>query len=191
MTLFPHQVVISLPDWVEPMADWTVPLGDDEAKVEVAIRLAVDNVERGSGGPFGALVCRQDTGEVVGIGVNQVMSQSNSLLHAEIMAVMVAQERLGSHVLNHPGHPPFELVSSCDPCAMCLGAAQWSGVKRIVASAMREDAAAIGFDEGPVFEASWQYLRNRGIEVLRGVKRKEGAAVLERYRDQGGIIYNG
>lgn len=191
MGYFPDRVTVKLPQWVDGLADWSQPLPDDETRTALAIRLASENVARGSGGPFGALVCRRDTGEVVGAGVNQVMPQKNSLLHAEIMALMVAQHKVDSHVLNAPGFPPYDLVSSCDPCAMCLGAALWSGIGRIVTSALKEDATAIGFDEGPVFEASWRYLEDRGIEVRRGVLRREGIAVLQRYQDEGGVIYNG
>jgi tRNA(Arg) A34 adenosine deaminase TadA len=74
---------------------------------------------------------------------------------------------------------------------MCLGATLWSGVTRLVFGASRDDATALEFDEGPVFPESYAYLESRGIEVVRGVMRKEAAAVLELYRRQGGPIYNG
>ena len=83
------------------------------------------------------------------------------------------------------------LVTSCDPCAMCLGAALWSGVGRIVCGADRDDAAAIGFEEGPVFPESWRFLAARGRTVTRGLLRDEARAVLDLYRTAGGTIYNG
>jgi len=82
------------------------------------------------------------------------------------------------------------LVSSCEPCAMCLGATLWSGVTGLVCGATREDAMAVGFDEGPVFAESWAYLEGRGVRTTRGVLRAEAAAVLELYRASGGPIYN-
>ncbi len=66
----------------------------------------------------------------------------------------------------------------------------WSGVKRIVCGATREDASQLNFEEGPVFPQSWTYLQERGIEVQRGVLRDEARAVLENYRARGGQIYN-
>ena len=60
-----------------------------------------------------------------------------------------------------------ELVSSCEPCAMCLGATLWSGVRRLVTGATKADAEAIGYDEGPVFPESYAHLERRGIEVVR------------------------
>nr|MBA3258060.1 nucleoside deaminase [Gemmatimonadales bacterium] len=79
----------------------------------------------------------------------------------------------------------------CEPCAMCLGATLWSGVRRLVCGATREDAAALGFDEGPVFPESYAYLESRGIEVIRSVLREDAAAVLDLYQRSGGPIYNG
>ena len=51
--------------------------------------------------------------------------------------------------------------------------------------------SAIGFDEGPVFTESYAYLKERGVEIVHGVLRAEGRAVLERYKALGGPVYNG
>jgi tRNA(Arg) A34 adenosine deaminase TadA len=74
---------------------------------------------------------------------------------------------------------------------MCLGAILWSGVQALECGATREDAIRIGFDEGPVFPASYAYLSARGVRVRLGVSRETAAAVLEAYRRTGGTIYNG
>ena len=73
---------------------------------------------------------------------------------------------------------------------MCLGATLWSGVRGLVSGASKEDAHAVGFDEGPVFAESWTYLEGRGVRVSRGVLRDEAAAVLQLYASMGGPIYN-
>ena len=83
----------------------------------------------------------------------------------------------------------FELFTSCEPCVMCLGATLWSGVSRIVCAATKDDAQAIGFDEGPVFEASYEHLERAGVKVTRNVMREEAACVLQRYA-KSGLIYN-
>jgi tRNA(Arg) A34 adenosine deaminase TadA len=114
----------------------------------------------------------------------------NSVLHAETLAIMLAQARLGTYALGAGGNESYVLVSSCEPCAMCLGATLWSGVTGLVCGATREDAMAVGFDEGPVFAESWAYLEGRGVRTTRGVLRAEAAAVLELYRASGGPIYN-
>lgn len=183
-------LVASCPPWVESLVEWDRRYATLEDRMRLAIRLSRENVLRGTGGPFGAAVFETDTGALVAAGVNSVTRLNNSTLHGETLALMLAQHRLGSFTLSGPGLPAHELVTSCEPCAMCLGAAFWSGVRRLVYGANRDDATALSFDEGPVFPASYAYLEERGISVVRDVLRKEAAAVLELYRESGGPIYN-
>lgn len=184
------RVAIEYPAWVSDVVDWNRPLASDEERMRVAIQVARVNVERGTGGPFGAIVVERDSGRLVGVGMNSVVRLNNSTLHGEMVAFMMAQQRLRSYTLGAPGMPAHELVTSCEPCAMCLGAALWSGVKRIVMGALREDATRLNFEEGPVFPQSYTYLEERGIEITRGVLRDDARAVLEQYRARGGPIYN-
>jgi len=171
--------------------------GDDE-KMAFVIRLARGNVNRGTGGPFGAAIFELEAGGASGLGagclvaagVNSVARLANCVLHAEIMAIMLAQQRVGSFTLHAPGGPAYELITSCEPCAMCLGATLYSGVSRLVIGATRDDATAIGFDEGPVFAESYAYLAERGVVTVRDVRRGEAASVIRAYGDEGGPIYN-
>jgi tRNA(Arg) A34 adenosine deaminase TadA len=158
--------------------------------MRVAIELADTNVRHGTGGPFGAAIFESDSGALVSIGVNSVVRLRNSVMHAEIVAFMRAQARVNSYSLAIAGLPSHTLYSSCDPCAMCLGAALWAGVRRIVCGATRQDAVSLRFDEGPVFPESYEYLVRRGIEVIHGVLRDEARTALEQYRSRGGEIYN-
>jgi len=187
----PERTVVAFgPDWMEQVVDWRAHYATDESRMGLAIELARQNVLRGTGGPFGAAVFESGSGALVAAGVNSVTRLQNSMLHAEILAIMLAESRVGSYTLLGPGLPHHELVTTCDPCAMCLGAVLWSGVRRLVAGADRADASALDFDEGPVFPESYAYLESRGVAVVRGVLRREAAAVLELYRRQGGEIYN-
>ncbi|KAL7518003.1 hypothetical protein ACHAWX_002872 [Stephanocyclus meneghinianus] len=157
---------------------------------------------------------------LVSIGMNRVVTLGNSTLHGETVAIQLAQRRVGSYTLrldkdggdgsdeglywdegNHEHEVPsqpmskrqrrFELFTSCEPCAMCLGATLWSGVSRIVCGATKDDAQSIGFDEGPVFEESYKHLEKAGIDVTRNVLRADAAKVLQRYGCGCGPIYNG
>lgn len=186
----PLEVRIVLPDWVPAAVDWERRYRTDEEKMRLAVRLSRENVERGTGGPFGAAVLEAGSGRLVAVGVNSVVRLSNAVLHGEIVAVMLAQRRLGCFSLAAPGLPPHELVTSCDPCAMCLGALLWSGARRVVCGAAREDATRLRFDEGPVFPESYAYLEGRGVTFVRGVCRDEARDVLELYRRRAGVIYN-
>ena len=155
-----------------------------------AIDLARQNVRHDTGGPFGAAIFESESGRLVAAGVNSVVRLGQSSLHAEMVAYMRAQARVGSYTLAAPGLASHTLYTSCEPCAMCLGAALWSGVQRVVCAATRDDAVKLRFDEGPVFEESWAYLERRGIGNTRSLLRDEARAVLEEYRARGGIIYN-
>ena len=184
-----HELCFTLPDWVDTVVDWDLPYRDDAARMRLAIALARENVHRHSGGPFGAIIVEEESGRLVSVGMNLVIPQNNSILHAEVIAFMMAQRRVGSYTLGSPGLLAHTLVSSCDPCAMCLGAALWSGVRRIVCGASREDAQRVQFDEGPVFPESYRYLADRGIATVHGVLRDEARGVLEEYA-RSGKIYN-
>lgn len=184
-------VRVDYPDWVVSAVDWERRYGTDHDRMGLAIAVAHANVEHNTGGPFGAAVFESATGKLVSLGMNSVVRLQNCALHAEMMAFMMAQHRLGSFSLKGEQLPGHELVTSCEPCAMCLGAILWSGVERVVCGAAREDASRLQFEEGPVFPESWRYLEDRGIRVLREVRRDEARAVLELYRARGGLIYNG
>ncbi len=187
-----HLVVhVEYPDWVNSVVDWERAYPTDEERMRVAIDVARVNVERATGGPFGAAIFEASTGRLVAVGMNSVVRLNNCTLHGEMMAFMMAQNRVESFTLNAPNLPAHELFTSCEPCAMCLGATLWSGVQRVVCGATRDDASRLGFEEGPVFPESYQYVEDRGIRIVRNVLRDEARAVLEMYRAKGGKIYNG
>ena len=175
----PHHPVVHVeyPSWVDDVVNWNRRYSTDEEKMRLAVAVARENVERETGGPFGAAILERGTGRVVAVGMNSVVRLNNSTLHGEIVAFMMAQQRVGSYTLNSPGAPVHELFTSCEPCAMCLGAA-------------REDAARLNFEEGPVFEASYRYVEERGLAVTGPVLREEAREVLELYRARRGTIYN-
>ena len=184
------QIIIDLPAWAYEVTrtDQTYP--SDEEKMAAVLRLARENVERGAGGPFAAGIFELESGRLVAVGVNSVVRLQNSAVHAEMLAIMLAQQEVQSFTLRAPGRPAFDLVTSCEPCAMCLGATLWSGVSRVVIGARREDAMELGFDEGPVFPESYAYLEARGLAFVRDVAREAALRVLHAYRDRGGTIYN-
>ena len=157
--------------------------------MRLVIDLARQNIEHKTGGPFGAAVFESGTGRLVAVGVNLVESSNCSIAHAEMVAIALAQQAVGHYDLSHGGGA-HELVTSTEPCAMCLGAIPWSGVRRVVCGARGEDACEIGFDEGAK-PADWvTALKNRDIEVVRDVLGPEAKAVLQDYLKSGGPIYN-
>ena len=183
------ELTLSLPRWLRHWAQHeNGRFASAAERMRFALALARQNIENRTGGPFGAAVFEADTGQVVSVGVNLVETSNYSLAHAEMLALALAQQALGTYDLGG-GATVYELVTSTEPCAMCLGAIPWSGVRRVVCGAHGEDAAAIGFDEGakPV---DWVgELRRRGIEVVRDALREEAQAVLQQYAAMGGHIY--
>lgn len=184
-------VHLEYPDWVDGVVDWERQYASDSDKMRLAIAVSRENVVRGTGGPFGAAIFERESGRVVAIGMNSVVRLNNCTLHGEMVAFMMAQRRVGSFTLRAPNLATHELFTSCEPCAMCLGATLWSGVRRVVCAAAREDASRLEFEEGPVFPESYRYLEDRGIVIERNVLRDEARAVLDLYRTTSGTIYNG
>ncbi|MBU3742535.1 MAG: nucleoside deaminase [Candidatus Kapabacteria bacterium] len=153
-----------------------------------ALALARANVRAGSGGPFAAMVVHDATQRIVSVGVNLVTTEQCSVLHAEIVAIIRASHAMQSWDLHANG--ATTLFTTAEPCAMCMGAIPWSGVRRVVIGARDQDVRSIGFDEGAKPEQWVKDLRGRGIDVVRDVLRDEAKQVLEQYVSGGGLIYN-
>jgi tRNA(Arg) A34 adenosine deaminase TadA len=157
--------------------------------MELAVGLARENARRGAGGPFGAAVFDVRTGRLVAVGVNLVVASGCSHWHAEMVAIALAQRARGGFDLAAGRGGPLELVSSSEPCAMCLGAIPWSGLRGLVCGARVADAEAIGFDEGSRPRGWVSALERRGLRVVRDVRRAEARAVLREYAEAGGALY--
>jgi guanine deaminase len=111
----------------------------------MAFEVALQGVESGAGGPFGAVVVRGD--EVLATAHNQVVGTNDPTAHAEIGAIRAACVSLRSFQLDG-----CDLYASCEPCPMCLGAIYWARPRAVFFSATREDAAQAGFDDAFVYE---------------------------------------
>ena len=182
------QVHLTLPAWVHDAVDPQSEHVSDAEKVAMAIDLSARNIDAESGGPFGAVVFGPDH-RVIAIGVNRVLPHSCSLAHAEIMAYMLAQQRLQTARLNDV-IAPVTLATSSQPCCQCYGATVWAGIDRLLIGARAEDVMALTeFDEGPL-PADWiGELNRRGVEVVRDVQREAACAVLRTYGERGGQPY--
>ncbi len=129
-----------------------------KAWMKAAIKLAVQNVQSGHGGPFGALIVKD--GSIVATGVNSVTANNDPTAHAEIVAIRSACLALGDLRLSE-----CELYSSCEPCPMCLGAVYWTRLKEFYYACTRQNAAEAGFDDAFIYEQL--YLRP-GERAIKG-----------------------
>ncbi len=183
------QCTFKLPTWVEPfLKDWPSPLGTISQRMQLAVALSAENVRQKTGGPFAAVVVNEETDELVSVGVNLVTTAGLSIAHAEIVALSLAQTAVKGWNLSNAG--TLQLVSTCEPCAMCYGAVPWSGIKSLICGAGKKHAEAAGFDEGDKPTEWVKSLQSRGIVVQCGVSSKQAAAVLDSYKKSGGTIYN-
>ncbi len=181
---------VSLPEWLQDhLKDNMKTYPTIEGRMRFVIGIARENVCRKTGGPFGAGVF-DSQGRLIAAGVNLVESGNCSILHAEMVAIALAQKKLGRYDIGKGGKQDCELTASTEPCAMCFGAIHWSGVSRLACGARDEDARAIGFDEGPKLDTWRAALEERGIEVFQDVMRDESVDVLSLYAQSGGRIYN-
>ncbi len=185
----PSRAELVLPGWVVPwLAGRAATAATEQDQVDLVLGLAREHVERGTGGPFGAAIFEASSGRLVAVGVNLVVASDACTAHAEMVAFALAGQALGTFDLG--AAVPTVLVASTEPCAMCLGAIPWSGVSKVVCSARDEDARALGFDEGDKPEGWVSTLSAQGIEVVQDVDRAAGRAVLDRYAELGGHVYN-
>jgi tRNA(Arg) A34 adenosine deaminase TadA len=186
---FHTQFEIELPKWLESFLEgWPGPLTTAEQRMRLAVELSAENVRHGTGGPFGAIVIEDQSGHLLGAGVNLVTTLELSIAHAEMVALSMAQSAMSNWNLG--AKTDVQLVTSCQPCAMCFGAVPWSGVTSLVWGASKEDAEAAGFDEGDKPDNWVQTLNKRGIQTRGDVLREEAASVLARYARKAGHIYH-
>lgn len=185
-----RRIEIGLPSWLDELLDSAPRLPTTKDRMRLAIELARTNVDLETGGPFGALVVETHSGIVLGAGVNLVLASANCTAHAEMVAIELAESTSGSFDLGSRAADAVELVTTVEPCAMCLGAVVWSGASRLVCGAPSGAAAEIGFDEGPR-PADWvDQMQGRGIEVVQGVMAVAARRVLTDYVERGGLVYN-
>jgi tRNA(Arg) A34 adenosine deaminase TadA len=190
------RVTITLPEWAldyyESFKD--IEFNSEEEMMTVAVEMSRRNVAENTGGPFGTAIFEVDLESkkttLFSVGCNLVVPMSNSTLHGEMVAIQFAQQKVKTFSLaKNDSKKEYHLYTSCEPCAMCLGGTLWSGVSKMVCSAAKSDAEAIGFNEGPVFPESYDALEAAGVKVVRNVLSKEGAEVLRKYGETG-TIYN-
>lgn len=110
-----------------------------------AIKLSIDSMRAGNGGPFGAVIVKD--GKIIAKGFNKVTSTNDPTAHAEVVAIREACNVLGTFQLTG-----CEIYTSCEPCPMCLGAIYWARPDKMYYANTKTDAAAIGFDDQFIYE---------------------------------------
>lgn len=152
-------------------------MNSDRFFLKRAIEIAGEGIANGNG-PFGAVIAKY--GKIISESVNSVVISKDPTAHAEILAIRKASEYLGTHDLSD-----CVLYTSCEPCPMCLGAVYWAGIKKVVYSAVRDDAKKAGFNDSLIYDElmldpsrrtiSFICLKDSGgEEILRKWEKYEG-----------------
>jgi tRNA(Arg) A34 adenosine deaminase TadA len=150
------------------------PSDQDLIFIRAAIDLAAERMRAREGGPFGAVITRG--GEIIARGWNKVTSSNDPTAHAEITAIRAAATALGSFRLGG-----CVLYTSCEPCPMCLGAAYWARLDRLVFAANRHDAAEAGFDDELIYTEIALPPFSRKLPTQQAL-RQEAVAVFSEWR---------
>ena len=137
-----------------------------------AIRLSVENVKSGNGGPFGCVVVKD--GKIIARGTNKVTTSNDPTAHAEVVAIREACTSLSSFQL-----AGCEIYTSCEPCPMCLGAIYWARPDKIYFANGREDAAKIGFDDLFLYQELPKSIEERTIPTEQLLRTEALAAFRE------------
>ena len=141
-----------------------------------AIRLSMQMMRRGKGGPFGAVVVKGN--KIVGRGSNQVTSGNDPTAHAEIVAIRDACKRLKTFCLDD-----CDLYTSCEPCPMCLSAIYWARIRSVYYGNTRKDAAKIAFDDDEIYREVALPIRKRKL-VMKPLLRNEALVAFKEWAER-------
>ena len=148
----------------------------DSYFMQRAIDLAKEGINSNSGGPFGAVVVKNN--EIIAEGFNKVTSTNDPTAHAEIVAIKEACKKLGSFQLED-----CIIYTSCEPCPMCLGAIYWARPKKVFYACNREDAAMIDFDDQFIYDEIERPIENRQI-TFENIMRNNAIKVFKNWQDK-------
>ncbi len=140
-----------------------------------AIELAKLGVKNLEGGPFGAVVVKNN--KIVGYGNNKVLKEKDPTAHAEVIAIRDACKKLNTHDLTD-----CVIYSTSEPCPMCLSAIIWANIKEIYFASNHKEVAKIGFRDDMIYN----YLANKekNILAIHQIENKKCQELLENYNQE-------
>jgi tRNA(Arg) A34 adenosine deaminase TadA len=184
------------------------PAVDKRIFMQEATRLAIESVEKGWGGPFGAVIVKD--GEIIGRGQNRVLLTGCPVFHAEVTAIMDASAHLNPKALlgsdynagtilemipREAGSPDpvperARMLKGCEiyingaPCPMCMSAIYWSRIDHVYFGASLQDTSATGFDDAFQYEDFAKPWAKRRIAVTENFERDTGLKAFKAWMDK-------
>ena len=147
-----------------------------------AIRLSMENVQSGNGGPFGTVIVKN--GKIIATGVNEVTKSNDPTAHAEMIAIRNACEKLNSFQLDG-----CDIYCSCEPCPMCLGAIYWARPKSIYFANSKKDAAEINFDDNFIYQEIKLPIHERKLTITQLLQDEAQSVFLQWQESENKIEY--
>jgi tRNA(Arg) A34 adenosine deaminase TadA len=189
---FSQAFSVQLPEWVTAFQSKNYHVTvDPRLQMCFVADLLQMHIQMKTGGPFAAAIFDAQSGELIAVGINLVEQTSLSFAHAEMVALSLAQQKIQSFSLSQYQHGNFRLVTSSEPCAMCYGAIPWAGVNELIIGARADDAEALGFDEGDKPHGWCALFQKRGINVTVDVERERIRLIMDEYKTDARLVYNG
>jgi guanine deaminase len=140
--------------------------------MEEAIRLSIENMRSGKGGPFGAVIVKDNI--IIARGFNQVTSMNDPTAHAEVVAI-----REACNVLNTFSLEGCAIYTSCEPCPMCLSAIYWARIDQVFYGNTKADAATIAFDDDFIYRELDKKIPDRALPMTQIMHEQALAAFRE------------
>ena len=147
-----------------------------------AIRLSMENVQSGNGGPFGTVIVKN--GKIIATGVNEVTKSNDPTAHAEMIAIRNACDKLNSFQLDG-----CDIYCSCEPCPMCLGAIYWARPKSIYFANSKKDAAEINFDDNFIYQEIKLPIHERKLTITQLLRDEAQFVFLQWQESENKIEY--
>lgn len=141
-----------------------------------AIKLAEKGMDKNAGGPFGAVIVKDN--KIIAEGFNRVTSTNDPTAHAEMVAIRKACKKLGSFQLDD-----CIIYTSCEPCPMCFGAIYWARPAKVFYACDKKDAAKIDFDDQFIYDELDKNNKKKQIKFIR-ILEKEALKVFEKWADK-------
>lgn len=142
--------------------------------IEEALKEANKGIKKQHGGPFGAIIVKDN--KIIGKGHNQVLKKHDPTSHAEINAIKDASKKLKTHDLSG-----CVIYTTSQPCPMCLSAIIWSNIKEIYYATDKKEVANIGFRDDFIYE----YIKhpNNTIKITQ-IENKDCKQLLKNYNNK-------
>ena len=138
----------------------------------IAINEARKGIENGDGGPFGAVIVKND--EVIGVGHNRVLKNKDATCHGEMEAIRNASKNLNTFDLSS-----CVLYTTGEPCPMCLAACLWANIEKIYFGCSILDNERIGFRDNKFDNLMGGRLKLK--DYLQELDREECLKLFEDY----------